>query len=160
MATQTFGNTTQESTGVNNEGVIYGYNATGVAGQAQSITVYFNDTDAHTAKCALYLASDNSLVATTEEKTLSAGAGWITFNFGSPPTLSAVTYRICAWSNSGTGTNSLYYATETGVSVYQTLTYGNWPNPGDFTSGNRRLSIYCTVSTSSGGIVRQVIMHS
>jgi hypothetical protein len=120
-------------------------------GEAQSITAYIRIMAvSKRMKCAIYLHSNLSLVAQTEEKTVSAGTyGWVTFNFSAPkPVLKADTeYLLVAWSETGNGNAYLYYVSGTAnQGHYVSSTYGiDFPNPmPEPTHESRAYSIYCT----------------
>ena len=96
-------------------------------GTATSITARVNVTD--TAKdmmAAIYLSSDNSLVAQTAEQSIaSTGVQQAVFTFSSPPTLSeGVTYIIAVWSEAGAGLETIIRtATSGGDSISDVETY-------------------------------------
>ncbi|MGQ9623973.1 MAG: hypothetical protein ACUVT9_01225 [Candidatus Bathycorpusculaceae bacterium] len=151
-ATQTFGNTSPGTSRRDTRNNIVGSLFTPAKdGEAQSVTAYIRITAvSKKMKCAIYLHSNLSLVAQTEEKTVSVGAAaWITFNFLTPkPIIKAgVEYLLVAWSEAGNGYAYLYYTLGTTnqghhvSSLYDTNFPNPMPNP---TPESRAYSIYCT----------------
>jgi hypothetical protein len=120
-------------------------------GEAQSVTAYIRITTASKKmKCAIYLHSNLSLVAQTEEKTVPVGIAWVTFNFLTPkPILKAgAEYLLVAWSETGNGYAYLYCTSgTTNQGHYVSFTYGtNFPNPmPNPAHESRAYSIYCTL---------------
>jgi len=149
--TETFGNTVAGANSRNTENTIVGSLFTPTKdGEAQSITAYIRMTySSKNMKCAIYLHSNLSLVAQTEEKTVPISTTWITFNFLTPkPILKANTeYLLVAWSSSGNGNAYLYYNSgTTDQGHYVSSAYGpNFPNPmPNPTHEARAYSIFCT----------------
>lgn len=151
-ATETFGNTVAGTNSRNTENTIVGSIFTPTKdGEAQSITAYIRITSSSkNMKCAIYLHSNLSLVAQTEEIVVPVNpATWVTFNFLTPkPILKANTaYLLVAWSSSGSGFSYLYYSSgAANQGHYAGSTYGaNFPNPmPNPTHETRACSIYCT----------------
>lgn len=151
----TFGNTTLYQTGSSIMDFIWGAVFTCPEnGTADSITcgLYISEA-AHKVKCAIYKASDSSLVGVTEEKDLSPETPyhWETFNFSSPkPSLQANTdYVLVAWGEPETGL--VYFAgtdEAAGAGRYDSETYNDYPDPASFTSHSWTRSIYCTYTPS------------
>ena len=124
-------------------------------GEAQSITIYVRVTsNPKNMKCAIYLHSNLSLIAQTEEKTVPASTGWVTFNFNTPkPVLRANTeYLLVAWAQSGSGLANLYYTSgQQNQGHYVSRTYtGSFPailpTPNH---EDRAYRIYCTFKPAS-----------
>jgi hypothetical protein len=135
-------------------------------GDANSITAHIWITDDPMfVKCAIYRASDLSLIATTEEKTIPRtpdGGAWNTFNFlGTPPALVAgVQYLLVVWAGRTPGGVGTAYVENDPVATYltvrQSLIYGaSFPSVlvptydnshPDYPTGHylRVCSIYCT----------------
>jgi hypothetical protein len=112
---------------------------------AQSISAYIScSTSAKNMKAAIYDSSGN-LVSSTEEKSVATGTSWQTFNFASPPILTASTqYVLVVWSSSGSGTADLRYSsTSDGNGRTASQTYGTWPSPQSFSTNSYQYSIYC-----------------
>jgi hypothetical protein len=137
------------------EGSVYSTIENGVA---STITTWIKNEDAtysvH-AKCAIYLHSNLSLVAATEELSISPSYNdWKTFNFPSPPNLLAHTdYVLVAWAS--TPTSSLKYVwiyasstVATDSEHWQSIAYDGFPNPLVPTHGSWNCSIYCTYTTA------------
>ncbi|MEM3752956.1 MAG: hypothetical protein QXM65_08475 [Candidatus Bathyarchaeia archaeon] len=151
-ATETFGNTSAGTSRRDTRNTIVGSLFTPAKdGEAQSVTAYIRVTTvSKRMKCAIYLHSNLSLVAQTEEKTVSSGTtGWVTFNFPTfKPILKAgVEYLLVAWSETGNGYAYLYYTSgTTSQGHYVSSTYGtSFPNPmPNPAHENRAYSIYCT----------------
>lgn len=110
--------------------------------QAKSITVYvYHATPAH-MKCAVYKESDNSCVAETEERTITAGlTTWERFYFAVPPILENIKYILVAWAD---GEYYIYGTFEAQKGRYDTETYNGFPETLDPTVESYKYSIYCT----------------
>ena len=82
---------------------------------AQSISAYIAcTTSAKNMKAAIFDSSGN-LISSTTEKSVPTGTTWQTFNFASPPILTASTqYVLVVWSSSGSGTADLRYSSTIG----------------------------------------------
>jgi hypothetical protein len=149
--TETFGNTADGTSDRNTENRIVGSVFTLTKdGEAQSITAYIRMTTSPKAmKCALYLHSNLSLVAQTEEEIVPTGIAWVNFNFLNPkPMLRADTeYLLVAWSQAGNGGAYLRYTSGTpNQGHYASLTYGtNFPNP--MPNPNHETRAYCIYCT-------------
>jgi len=155
--TETFGNVAAGTNSRNTENTIVGSIFTPTKdGEAQSITAYIRMTSSSkNMKCAIYLHSNLSLVAQTEEKAVPVNpATWVTFNFLTPkPILKANTeYLLVTWSYAGNGYAYLYYTSgATNQGHYVSATYGaNFPNPmPNPNHETRAYSIYCTFKPAS-----------
>ncbi len=132
---------------------------------AQSITarIYCTGNDKH-MKAAIYTPS-GVLIKASEEKVVSAGITWVTFDFNDPPTLTASTdYVLVVWSDSGfnSGTAGLY-ATSIAVGKsgrHFSLTYGDWSEL-SFEQDTYKCSIYCNcISTSPVKAKAAIYLHS
>jgi hypothetical protein len=93
------------------------------------------------AKAAIYSADGSSLIANTEERTLSNIDGWVTFNFASSPALTATNYVLVVYASSNTV--DTYYDTGSIHYFRGTATYPAWPTAVT-DQGSRTYSIYCT----------------
>jgi len=149
--TETFGNTSPGTSRRDTRNNIVGSLFTPAKdGEAQSVTAYIRITAVpKKMKCAIYLHSNLSLVAQTEEETVSLGTAWVTFNFPTPkPILKAgAEYLLVAWSETGNGYAYLYYTSgTTNQGHYVSATYGtNFPNPmPNPAHESKAYSIYCT----------------
>ena len=155
--TETFGNVAAGTSSRNTENTIVGSIFTPTKdGEAQSITAYIRMTSSSkNMKCAIYLHSNLSLVAQTEEKAVPVNpATWVTFNFLAPkPILKANTeYLLVTWSYAGNGYAYLYYTSgATNQGHYVSAIYGaNFPNPmPNPDHETRAYSIYCTFKPAS-----------
>jgi hypothetical protein len=150
-ATEIFGNNAEGTSNRNTENFIVGSVFTPTKdGEAQSITIYVRVTsNSKNMKCAIYLHSNLSLVAQTEERLVSVGTSWVTFNFNAPkPVLRANTeYLLVAWAQSGNGYAYLYYTLgQQNQGHYVSSNYaGSFPNPmPNPNHENRAYCIYCT----------------
>jgi len=146
----TFGNTNQGSNYQTIEDRITGGQfVCSQSGTAQSISAYLTvSNNDHDMRAAIY-TSTGTLVGSTNQVTVSASTGWVTFAFsGTKPSLSAgTTYTLVVWSESTYGSANLYYSNSGGTGVYNPRTYGTYPNSVTFSSdGTRNYSIYCTYS--------------
>ncbi|MEM3640466.1 MAG: hypothetical protein QXH37_00860 [Candidatus Bathyarchaeia archaeon] len=151
-STETFGNTATGGSYLNIEDVIAGSVFTVTKdGEAQSITAYIRMTASKAMKCAIYLHSNLSLVAQTEERIIPSTSTpqSFTFNFNAPkPTLRADTeYLLVAWAQSGSGQARLYYtsgALNQGHFAFSAYS-ANFPNPMPTpTHETKAYCIYCT----------------
>ena len=108
-------------------------------------SIQCNYVTAFKAKVAIYSGTGGSLIASTDEKTIASTTdGWITFDFSSPPSLSASTqYVLVAWA-SDTANVDIYYDTGTARYFRQSATYPNWPSSVADQGSSRTYSIYCT----------------
>jgi hypothetical protein len=123
-------------------------------GWANTITAYLQiTTSAKNVKCAIYKHSDLSLVAYTQERTISTSysPNWQTFSFTDPkPSLTAGTqYILVAWSSESYWGDAWFYRQDGAADQAHydhSRAYGPaWPNP--FTvdeHGDRSYCIYCT----------------
>jgi hypothetical protein len=96
------------------------------------------------AKAAIYSADGSTLIASTQEQTLSNVDGWVTFNFASSPALSATQYVLALY---GSDNNvDTYY--DTGAIQYfrANVNYPTWPSTMTDQGSSRSYSIYCTYS--------------
>jgi len=119
-------------------------------GQAQSISVYLSCNN-RKVKAAIY-SNAHTLIASTEEKTVTATGQWVTFNFADPkPVLTAnTTYLLAAWSDSGSGNVYMYSASGTSDQGHRfNKAYGTWPTSPSFSHENTMYSIYCTYTPAT-----------
>ncbi len=149
-----FGNTNTGSSGNPINGTIRGQLFTSPSNPvvAQSISAYiYCTTSAKNMKASLYDLNGN-IIATTEEKLISASASaaWQTFSFVSAPTLTANTqYLVVAWSQSGTGSGDLRYSSSSGGNGrFLSQSYGSWPSAATFSTNSVQYSIYCNYLTT------------
>jgi len=146
--TQTFGYTasggTLQSLANRITGSVFTANLNGTA---QSITVYLynNIGSTQNVKCAIYNASDLSLVGETDEEGVATGTAWHTFEFSSSPNVTAgEQYVLVAWSAYAQMYIG-YDAGSTNQGYYDSETYNGFPDPMVPSYENREYSIYCTV---------------
>ena len=127
----TFGNTGAPSLYYGSTDIIRGVVDTGAAGTATSITAAIDvKSTSDKFKCALYVNSTGALVAETEEKTgISPGAKNVTFDFASPPVISAISYDIAIWCYKGGSSDPRIATTGSYPGRYKALAYGSWPDP-------------------------------
>jgi hypothetical protein len=158
-ATSTFG---QTSVGNNSAwqsaGVMVGSRFTSSGGTPVSMSVYIaqSSSSSNTAKCAIYSESNKQLIAVTEEKTIPAGYnGWMTFNFGSSPSLtSGSSYSLVVWFKNSASTVR-YNSGNSAQTWYAIQSYtGNFPNGpysslGSYGQESNVYSIYCTLSSET-----------
>ena len=152
VVNDTFGDTSTSATAISCEDIMRGITATGAAGTATGISVYCRESttdNAHTAKCALFLAADNSFVASSSERAdITTTVAWREFSVASQA-ITAVDYLLASWGNSATGQYQMYY--DAGTGWYRNLTYGAWPNPATPIADTNAYSIYCTYTAEGGG---------
>jgi len=150
--TQTFGYTSQggssESIGNVIRGSIFTCSANGTA---ESISAWLISSFSTNAKAAIYY-SNLTLLAETDQEAISPDgvATLYTFDFSSPPTVTAGTqYILTVWGNNVGAHPYLYYSSgDTDQGYYQSLDYsaesGNFPNPLVPSNNNYKYSIYAT----------------
>lgn len=138
-------------------------------GTATSITVYIDNVtssaNSYSLRCAIYKASDTTLVAQTDEVTGLLGSdadAWHTLSFSSPPALTGGTeYILMAWCSAVASTTvnarldlagslQKYWAQSP---FNYTSNSGNFPTPlaGTLLDATADFSIYCTYTPASGG---------
>jgi hypothetical protein len=139
------------------------------AGTADSITValkYLTSAWTGKAKCAIYKHSDLSLVGATDERTITVTNTyvWYTFNFSVKPSLTAnENYILVVWGQSAAGgVRTPYDAGSADQMHYQSIVYGDFPNPLVPTHVANKVSIYCTYTVGgapppAGGVLAQVM---
>jgi hypothetical protein len=111
-------------------------------------SIYCNYIPIVKAKAAIYSGDGNTLIASTEELTLTTVDDWVTFNFASPPSLSASTqYVLAVWASDSNV--AVYY--DPGAARYfrQAATYPMWPSSVTDQGSSRTYSIYCTYDFAS-----------
>ena len=121
------------------------------AGTLLNITAYMAVLTAGSNVTAAILTTSNVLVAECIPYAASPFAlAWVTFNFTSPPSVSATSYRLFLWANN---TNTYFRVNETSNGLQHfwqgtTATYDNWGGLA-FTQGikiNYSLSVYATLN--------------
>lgn len=121
----------------------------GANGTADNITVYLiNDAPGVDHQAAIYKHSDNSKVGETEVRSDIDGEGWWTFDFASPPSLSAgVAYVLVIWSDGGQ--EVAYDAGDTDQGHSQNDGLSEFPATATFTHNNNKYSIYCSYTVAA-----------
>jgi hypothetical protein len=120
------------------------------AGTATSITAYYySSTQAEKIKFALYDSNKNLLSETEEWTSTYPFDGWKTLNLVTPQSVSATNYVLCVWQESKSPSGNFYYdSSGSNQWASQSLTYGNYPNPGGWGSyAGYIFSIYCNYTT-------------
>lgn len=135
-----------------NVGTLTGNKYTGASGIGNSMSVYcsYGDPGAK-IKVGAYLDSDDSLVAYTEEITAPASVGWVSGDFSSTFSLSAVAYKFEILF--GVYVTRLYFDNSTYDRYQGSATYPTFPNPfSGYTTYNNslRFSMYMTYTAVSG----------
>jgi len=109
---------------------IYGRSITlGAAGTAQSISVYFGFIYSGPGdfQCALYTnasGSPDALVAVTETINTNVASQYHTFDFATPPSVSATIYWAAIWGS------KTIISSNSGRTFYDTNAWGgSWPDP-------------------------------
>jgi flagellin-like protein len=119
--------------------------------ESREYSIYCTYTPrSHNVKAAIYSDSPYTLVASTQETTVSADI-WVTFNFADPkPTLTASTnYVLVVWSQSGSGSVNLAYSSASGGNGrYATQTYGTWPGSLSFSPDSYQYCVHCDYLTT------------
>lgn len=169
----TFGNTNIEASSLSIENTMVAgvFTMGGVAGEADSITFYYDISVALTGTlkitCGIYDMSGNLITnGQTEERTWDTAVsppsdGWLTFNFtGTKPALAASTqYRLVAWANSIAGSHQSRVVASGGSGVHiVSETYDGVMDASEswttlYASG--KASIYCTY-TEVAAAIRQL----
>ena len=156
-ATITFGQTTiGNNSAWQPGGVLVGSRFSASGGTPVSMAVYITQSgsSSNTAKCAIYSESNKQLFAVTEEKTITAGFnGWLTFNFGSSPSLiSGSSYSLVVWFKNSASTvryssgnvAQAWYAFQ---SYTGSFTNGQYSSLNGYGQENNVYSIYCTLNS-------------
>ncbi|HWR27993.1 MAG TPA: M28 family peptidase, partial [Candidatus Thermoplasmatota archaeon] len=122
-------------------------------GRADNITAYINQNffEPTHYKCMIYRTNDSLLIGTTTENWISRDGlalspWWAVFNFtdSKPVLVKGTEYMITCWGDnalSGIYYNESFFAS---TGAFDNETYGNPPNPGNFTNESRYYSIYCS----------------
>lgn len=151
----TFGYTTggvSFSCGANN---IQGSNFTGASGTLDMISAWaYDDSTSHPKfKPAMYLHSDSSFVAEGAEITGTLSTfHWYNHTVSGSPSISAVEYVLVGWGSGPFACGPNYDAGVTNQGHTQSLTYGTWPNPANFSHNNNKYSIYATYTAGGGAV--------
>lgn len=148
---------------------------TGFAGIGVSMSVYLyitNNQASARVELAIYEDSDDGLVAdgvTDEQSGLVSGTQLVTQDFLSPPTFSAIDYKIC--KNVNYPGEFVYSRYDTaGSSGFQKMhTQGTWPDPlsPDSTGDSELYSVYVTYSagpttqtlTAKASIAKEIVIQ-
>jgi hypothetical protein len=112
-------------------------------------SIYCNYDSAFNAQAAIYSSNGQTLIGTTEEKTLTTVNGWVTFNFITKPTLSASTNYVLAIEASDTSNVNIYYNSGSAEYFRGTANYPTWPNTLTDRLTTQTFSIYCNYSQPS-----------
>jgi hypothetical protein len=155
----TFGYTTAGGTVDNTANEIKGQNVTGVHGTVVDVQVYSGATASDACKAAFFTDSSglgSFLVGSTELTPGSTGAQWLTFTGFASQTINAVSYDLCFWSSSSSGSyaaslNTILFDANSGFTElylgdgYQSGSGSTgWPTTVNWnTISTRQLSIYC-----------------
>lgn len=152
-----FGNTNVEaSTGQLSNNILGLVATSGGAGDIESISAFLAPTGTRNVKYALYRASDDSLVAQTQEIQVSGTADWFTADFASPVAVDASTsYYILAWAD-GSFQCTIARASQNSAGRFRGITYTtNFPDPSGTSNNNFIYSIFATYADAPIlGIVR------
>jgi len=145
----TFGNTATGSNSHDGDEMPGGrYTMGSAGGTATSITAYFSTAGgANSGRAAIYDSGGNLLTNGETNENTSVGDGWVQFDFGTSPTLTAnADYYLVVFTNSDK--SDLQYAVSGGNGLYLDTdeTYPNFPATYAATLGvaNANPSIYCT----------------
>lgn len=115
-----------------------------VNGTAENITAYLHyGSDGDDYQAAIYRISDHSKVGETAIRTDITGGGWWTFDFVTPPQLTASTSYVLVVRSTG-GDDIPYDAGNEGQGKYEGG--ASFPSYDNFNSDNNLYSIYCTVA--------------
>jgi len=126
--------------------------------QARNISValkYSGTQSTWSVRCGLYVQSNLSLVAETEERSIqpTASYAWYTFEFLTYPTLSNITYIIVAHASNEVGTLHLAIDWGGGGTGWEWIRgiYGALPSTLSGSSYGYDFSIYCTFLITGDG---------
>lgn len=126
-------------------------NATGTV---SSTGVYL--TVASTQDCKMAIYSDAKvLLGNSTEKSITA-TGWQEFVYPTPVSVTNNTpYNLIVWCGGGSSQDTTKYGTGTGTGTgwyYRSLAYGEWANPGGYTTSTGRIqSEYMNITSGEGG---------
>ena len=151
----TFGHTAEGASQFSSENYIFGSIATPASeGTLTKISAYMvedNVDNDHHAKCALYLTSDSTLAAQTEERVgFAQTIQWEDFNASGTPSVTTVEYAVEIWCDDQdlAYANVGYDATGGSGTKYQSIGYAaSWPDPATFSTDAWTFSIYATYET-------------
>jgi hypothetical protein len=129
-------------------------------GYADNITAYINQAYTYPGpyQCIIYRANDSKFIANTTENWTPrddnepSSMGWAVFNFSEPkPLLTKDTeYVITCWGEDAY--SRLYYDNSSYFQGrYDNETYGDPPDPANFTNESRVYSIYCSYTPDYKG---------
>ena len=155
------------NSGIGGENFLIGGNGTTLNnGTVNNISALIHTTNGiFKSKCALYKASDSSLIAYTEEKTFNHNGviSWETYNVIWGGTIVAGTkYYIVVWANSSPVANfNLRGWNSAGDERYKdNEVYNGFPNPAGFaTLTNVLPGIYCNYTLSTGSISGNIYIN-
>jgi len=138
-----------------NDAMVANENTPTMDGQANFISVRLTGWDnGEKVKCALYWDSNDTFIASTEERTTGGGDGsWFDFDFDTPPNVkSGVDYLIVVWADSVV---SCYYSSSGGVYLHLHGEAYDGSFPATFSKdasySGYRASIYCNISGTTVG---------
>ncbi len=135
-------------------------------GTLQSISACVQtSTKAENMKASIYDSSYNLIAQTQEVSVPKNTNGWVTFNFGTAPSVTVGTsYFLVAWSQSSSGNGYIYYSTSGSANqgYSQAQTYAsNWPNPLSGGSlNNYKYSIYANYTPQNHNIKAAIYSES
>lgn len=147
-----FGNESIEASAGQLSGNILGLVATsGDAGNIESLTAYLTPSGTRNVVMAIYDATDDSLVGTTNPISIST-TGWHTAEFPSPVAVEAShTYYLLANAD-GAFQCTMARAAQASGGRFTTHAYdGTMPDPSGTGNNNFRYSIYATYEEAAGG---------
>jgi len=128
------------------------------SGILDSIRVYLAvTTAAHDVHCAVYKVSDESLVDSSEIKSVGVGTAWVVFDLKLDGAIYADTvYAVVAQAKSVDGDCKMYLnLTGNYLFAYEAHTFGSWDDPWTGMGGGatRDVSIYAYYTLSPPSIV-------
>ena len=112
-------------------------------------SIFCTYKSAFNAQAAIYSSNGGTLIGTTEERMLQTVNGWFTFNFLSPPALTASTSYILAIEASDTSNVNTYYDSGTAQYFARSASYPTWPATLTDQLSTRSYSIFCNYSQPS-----------
>lgn len=141
----TFGNENVEGSSTYFNNSIFAEVGIATEGSIESITAYLNASSANRkVVMGLYRASDDSLVAQTEEYTLPQGWQWHTVYFAAPVAVNTESYYL-AVSASGSFNVQITRSSLAGKGRYRGVAYSAiMPNPSGTSINNFTYSVFAT----------------
>lgn len=149
----TMGNTSaQTSTGQLSNNILGAVAIAPISGSLVSMSAYLTPTGTRNVRFGVYRASDDALIGTTAETSISGAAGWYTFNLTSSVSVTAgSTYYLLGVADGSTQCTIARDA-ETGGGRFLAYTYAALPDPSGTAGNNFRYSVYASYAQSTDDV--------